>query len=109
VGGDETGALPISIRVSGSKSVQAIDVAIEHAESSGNQDRVVNLQVRGSFPAGAGDVFGPNLAPPLLYAAGERSKALNFAEMGAPSGSRITEATRDSSCRWHAAIATWLA
>src|SRR6187402_52343 len=43
VGGDETGALPISIRVSGSKSVQAIDVAIEHAESSGNQDRVVNL------------------------------------------------------------------
>ena len=68
----------VEVLVRRSERAKAIDVAVEHAESGGDQDCVVYLDVGRALGFGAGDIVGGHFFPAFLDVPGNGEKRLQF-------------------------------
>src|SRR5262245_62075879 len=76
--GDERGALAVEIRIVRRPRGQAVHVAVAHAEDGGDEDGVVNLEIRRARGARPRDVLGQDVPPAARGLRGDDQERLQL-------------------------------
>ena len=75
-------ALAIAGEIGRRQRTETVHIAIEHAESGGDEHRIVNLVVGGALGSGPRDIVLTHVAPAALHARGNRQQGLHLRRDG---------------------------